>query len=75
MEGGVDGYHPSTQTALSIVAIVLSAMSLGWQAATFALIGGRVRAELRPGGVYDAGAGLVTIRVDKASQNWRHQIR
>ncbi len=34
---------------IAVVGVTLSALSLGWQAATFVLTGGRVKAELRTG--------------------------
>lgn len=45
--------------AIAVLGVLLSALSLGWQAATFVLTGGRVRAELRAGGI-DPGGGMVT---------------
>jgi len=40
------------QTALAIIALVMSALSLGWQAATFVLTCGRVKVKLRVGAMH-----------------------
>lgn len=64
------------QTALSVVAIVLSALSLGWQAATYVLTGGRVHVELRVGAVDPSGTGMVHGPVSSATPDWaEHQAR
>jgi hypothetical protein len=44
---------------IAVLGVVMSALSLGWQAATFVLTGGRVKAELRVGAMN--AAGLVTM--------------
>src|SRR5258708_9232705 len=46
--------------AIAVLSLVLAALSLGWQAATFFLEGGRVRAEFRPGAM--GPGGLITLR-------------
>lgn len=43
---------------VAILGVVLAALSLGWQAATFALTGSRVRAELRHGAFGAGGSGF-----------------
>jgi hypothetical protein len=56
------------QTAVSIVALALSALSLGWQGATWLLTGGRVKVELRVGAMHQSGSGLIHTSV----ANWAH---
>jgi hypothetical protein len=56
------------QAAVSIVALVLSALSLGWQAGTWFLTGGRVKVELRVGVVHQSSSGLIHTSV----VNWQH---
>jgi hypothetical protein len=45
--------------AIALLGVVLSALSLGWQAATFFLEGGRIKAVFQPG--FSGGAGVVTM--------------
>jgi hypothetical protein len=47
--------------AIAVLSLIMSGLSLGWQAATFVLTGGRVKAELLIGAT--GGAGLVTIPI------------
>ena len=54
------------QTAVSIVALVLSTLSLGWQGATWFLNGRRVKVELRVGAMHQNGSGLIHTTVT----NW-----
>lgn len=58
------------QTAVSIVALVLSALSIGWQAATFVLTGGRVKVELRVGAFHASGSGMIHAAVKDAASAW-----
>jgi hypothetical protein len=61
------------QIALSIVAIVMSALSLGWQAAMFALAGGRVKTELLVGAMNSAG-GVATVSLRNWSEEWMRRM-
>ncbi len=45
--------------AIAVVSLILAGLSLGWQAATFFLEGGRIRATLRPG--FSSASGVVTV--------------
>ncbi|HKS44988.1 MAG TPA: hypothetical protein VJT49_07690 [Amycolatopsis sp.] len=45
---------------MSVIALILSALSLGWQAASYAMTGGRVNVELRVGETDQTGSNLVT---------------
>lgn len=47
---------------LAVLATVLSALSLGWQAAIYVLSGGRVKADLIVGATNRAGTGLISSR-------------
>jgi hypothetical protein len=58
------------QTALSIIALVMSALSLGWQAATFVLTGGRVKVELRIGAMHAGSWGMIHAPVDALEHTW-----
>jgi hypothetical protein len=58
----------SMQTAVSIIALVLSIVSLFWQTVSFVLAGGRVKAVLEVG-VLDAGS-LVHFPADMIEQLW-----
>jgi hypothetical protein len=58
------------QTALSIIALVMSALSLGWQAATFVLTGGRVKVELRVGAMHAGSWGMIHAPVDAVEHTW-----
>lgn len=52
------------QTATLIIAVLgvlLSALSLGWQRATFVLSGGRVKVHLIIGAMHPSGSGLMSI--------------
>jgi len=52
---------------IAVIAVVLSALSLGWQAAVFALTGGRVRVTLHVGALDQMGTSMVTLPVEQLS--------
>lgn len=54
---------------LAVLGVVLSALALGWQAATFVLTGGRVRVELLVGAVRD-NHGMVTMSARNPQPDW-----
>lgn len=61
------------QTAVSIIALVLSIASLSWQAATFVMSGGRVKAELLVGAMNAAGA-IVTVQPHNRTDRWAQSM-
>jgi len=63
------------QTATFLIAVLgllLGALSLGWQLASFILTGGRVKAELRPGGV--SGRMIITIPARTVTRDSAKQL-
>jgi hypothetical protein len=52
--------------------VALASLSLGWQAATYVLTGGRVKVRLRVGGL--GNGGLVTAPPNSLSANWWEQL-
>jgi hypothetical protein len=53
---------------LGICGVVLASLSLGWQAASYVLAGGRVKVRLRVGGL--GNGGMVTATPDSLRANW-----
>jgi hypothetical protein len=53
---------------LGICGVVLASLSLGWQAATYVLTGGRVKVRLRVGGLGDGG--IVIAPPNSLNANW-----
>jgi hypothetical protein len=52
--------------------VVLASLSLGWQAATYVLAGGRVKVRLRVGGL--GNGGMVTAPPNSLSATWWEQL-
>jgi len=48
---------------IAVAGVTLAALSLGWQAATFVLTGGRVKVELRVGAMHGTASHMVTQSV------------
>jgi hypothetical protein len=63
------------QTAVSIIALVLSVVSITWHVATFALAGGRVKVELRVGAYHESGSGLISAAPGDMAQAWGEHER
>jgi hypothetical protein len=57
---------------VGICGVVLASLSLGWQAANYALTGGRVKVRLRVGGL--GNGGMVTASPNSLSANWWNQL-
>jgi hypothetical protein len=55
-----------------VIGIILSSLSLGWQAATFALTGGRIKVSLRIGGMN--ASGMLTMPIDSVRENSLEQV-
>lgn len=55
---------------VAVLGVVLATASLAWQAATYALTGGRVRVLLRVGAVDVAGNGMITAAPSSLRQDW-----
>lgn len=63
------------QTTATILALVLSAASLSWQAASFFLSGGRVSLELRAGAIDESGTNMITAPLRAAlREEWTKQL-
>jgi hypothetical protein len=60
---------------IAVVAVVLSASSLCWQAATFVLTGGRVTVELVVGALDATGSNLVTAPISGMTQTFGDTLR
>jgi hypothetical protein len=52
--------------------VVLASLSLGWQATTYVLTGGRITVGLRVGGL--GGGGMVTAPPENLSQDWLENL-
>jgi hypothetical protein len=57
---------------VGICGVVLASLSLGWQAATYVLTGGRVKVGLRVGGL--GNGGMITAPSNSLSANWWEQL-
>lgn len=55
---------------VAALGVVLGTASLTWQAATYALSGGRAKVELRVGAMHAAGSGMVTANPRNLSEGW-----
>lgn len=60
---------------LAVVGLALSMLSLGWQAATFVLSGGRANVELLLGAVRSGGGGFVTMSVQNPAREWAVSLK
>jgi hypothetical protein len=58
----------STALAAAVLGVVLGALSLGWQAATYVLTGGRIKVSLRVGAM--GPGGMVTTKPADLSPGW-----
>jgi len=52
---------------IAALGVLLGALSLGWQAATYVLTGGRVKIALKVGAVVDSGTGMALMPVAEAT--------